>query len=122
VKAITKTNPECNEKSCNSNYAKSKASRSTSYIPQSHYECMESENLVSSKLVFQKANRGARGGTYESDQCDPEFACLFNNALGGAIRASFDNPVVDPSNAEDTTRRLQDIVYKNGKLSHERLK
>jgi hypothetical protein len=65
---------------------------------------MESENLVRSRLVFQKAVE--RGGTYESHHCDPEFAYLFNNALGGAIRASFDNPVVDPSKAEDTTQRL----------------
>jgi hypothetical protein len=119
VNAITNTNPECNKKSCNSNYAKSKASRSTSYIPPSHYECMESENLVSSKLVFRKSQpRHCKGGTYESDHCDPEFGYLFNNALDGAIRASFDDPVVDPSNAEDTSRRLQDIVCKQGKLSH----
>ena len=60
VKAITKTNPECNEKSCNSNYAKSKTSRLTSYVPPSHYECMAGENLLSSKLVFRKANGGPK--------------------------------------------------------------
>jgi hypothetical protein len=70
-------------------------------------------------LVFRKANRGRKGGTYESDHCDPEFTYLFNNALDGAVRANFDDPIVDPSNAEDRTRRLQDIVYKQGKLSHD---
>ena len=106
MKTITKANPECNEKSHNSNYAQSISSRLTSYIPPNHNECMASENLVSSKLVFRKPTAGERGGTYESDQCDPDFACLFNNALDGAIRASFDNPIVDPSNVEDTTHRL----------------
>ena len=60
VKAIAKSNPEYIEKGCNSNYAKTKASRSTSYIPHNYYECMASENLVSSKLVFRKANRGRK--------------------------------------------------------------
>ena len=52
VKAITKTDPQCNEESCESNYAKSEVARSSSYIPPSHYECMDSENLVICTLVF----------------------------------------------------------------------
>ena len=79
---------------------------------------MASENLVSSKLVFRKATVAARGGTYESDQRYSEFTCLSKNPLDSTIRASFDNPIVGPSNAEDPTCRLQDMVNKKGKLSH----
>lgn len=118
VKAITQTNPKCNENSCESNYAKSKVARSTSYTPQGHYECMDCENLVNCISVFREAN-AVREGTYKSDQRDPEFTSLLNNALGCAIRAHCDDPVVSPSNIKDTAHGLQDIIHKKGKLSHD---
>jgi len=46
VNAITNTNPECNEKSCESNYSKSKVTRLDPYFPQCHYKCMNGECLV----------------------------------------------------------------------------
>ena len=58
-------------------------------------------------------------GAYERDQRDPEFTTLLNDALGSAIRASIDDPVVDPSNTEDTTCRLHDIECKDEKLSQD---
>ena len=65
----------------------------------------------------EKANRGiASGDAYESDQSDPDSAYLYKNALDGAIRASFDDPIVDPSNVEDKSRRLQGIIYEKGKI------
>jgi hypothetical protein len=117
LKAITQTNPKCDEKSCESNYAKSKVAGSTSYTPQSYYERVDGENLVSCTSVFLEANM-VREGTYKGDQRDAEFTNLLNNALGCAIRAYCDDPVVGPSNIEDAAHGLQDVVHKKGKLSH----
>jgi hypothetical protein len=58
-------------------------------------------------------------GTYKSDQGHPEFTNLLNNALGRAIRARRDDPVVDPSNIKDTAHGLHYVVYKQEKLSHD---
>ena len=58
-----------------------------------------------------------RGGTYESNQSDPGFADLLNNALCCAIRAHIDDPVVGPSKIEETTYGLQKIICKKEKLS-----
>lgn len=44
---------------------------------------------------------------------------MLNNPLGRAIRASSNDPVVGPSNIEDTTQGLQDVVHKKGKLSYD---
>ena len=118
VNPITNTDPECNEKRCESNYAKSKVTCSNSYFPQSHYECMSGENLVSCISVLQEASM-IREGAYESDQCDPQFTDLLNNALGCAIRANCNDPVVNPSNVEDTTQGLQNIIHKKRKLSQD---
>src|ERR1700744_2996012 len=40
MKTVINTNPECNEKRCEGNYAKPNITCSSSYIPQGHYECM----------------------------------------------------------------------------------
>ncbi len=60
-----------------------------------------------------------REGTYQSDECDPKFTALLNNALCCAIMARRDDPVVGPSNIKDTAQGLQNIVRKKGKLSHD---
>ena len=51
VKAITKTDPECDEKRYKGNHAKGKATCSNSYFPQSHDECMDGEYLTSCASV-----------------------------------------------------------------------
>jgi hypothetical protein len=118
VDAIPDTNPERNVKSCESNYAKSKATCSNPNFPQSHYECMDGENLVRCTSTLRDPNT-VRGGTHKSDQCDPQFTDLLNNALSCAITAYCDDPVVGPSNIEDTAHGLQNIVHKKGKLSRD---
>ena len=47
VDAITDADPEHDVKSCDDNNAKSKVTCSNSNFPQSHYECMGGEDLVS---------------------------------------------------------------------------
>ena len=44
---------------------------------------------------------------------------MLNDALCCAIMARIDDPVVGPSNIEDTPYGLQNIVRKKGKLSEE---
>src|SRR6266702_764189 len=70
------------------------------------YQCSEKPTTV-------------KEGTYESEQRNPERTGLRSNALCCAIRAPRDKPVVGPSNIEDTTQGLQNIVRKKGKLSHD---
>ena len=48
-----------------------------------------------------------------------EYASLLDNALCCTIRAHIDDPVVGPSNIEDATYGLQNIVRKKEKLSQE---
>jgi hypothetical protein len=60
-----------------------------------------------------------RESTYKSDQGDPEFTNLLNNALGCAIRAYCDDSVVGPSNIKDTAHGLQTIEHKKEKLLYD---
>ena len=55
-----------------------------------------------------------RESAYEGDQGDAEFTNLLNNPLGRAIRTSGNDPAVGPSNIEDTTQGLQDVIHKKG--------
>ncbi len=68
------------------------------------YQCFEKPTTV-------------KESTYESEKRNPELTDLLSNALCCAIRAPRDNPVVGPSNIEDTAQSLQDIIRKKGKLS-----
>jgi hypothetical protein len=56
--------------------------------------------------------------TYEGYQGNPKGAHLLDYTLRCAIWASCDNPVVGPSDIEDTANRLQKVVYKKEELSH----
>ena len=54
--------------------------------------------------------------TYESGHCHSKFAYLLDNTLRCAIRTCRDNPVVGPSDIENTADGLQEVVYKKEEL------
>ena len=89
---------------------------SHSYCPQSHYECVDGEYLVSCKSVYRRPTTSGKG-TYEGDEGDPKFTDLLDNTLRCAISSRHDNPVVCPPNIEDTAQGLQHIVHKKRQLS-----
>ena len=57
------------------------------------------------------------GETHKCDQGDSEITNLFDNALCCAIVPSRDDPVVSPSDIEDTASCLQNFEYEKRELS-----
>ncbi len=88
-------------------------------IPIFHRATTNVWTVIIWSVVYQCSEKPttAKEGTYESEQCNPKLTDLLNNALCGAIRAPRDDPVVGPSNIEDTAQGLQNIIRKKGKLS-----
>ena len=60
--------------------------------------------------------RGTLHDTYESGQCNSKFTDLLNGTLCCAIWAGRNDPVMSPSNIEDTADSLQEVVLKKGEL------
>ena len=74
---------------------------------------MSGEYLISCASVQRGGNIRA---TYESDQCNSDCTELLEDTLRCTIWACGYNPVVGPSDIEDTSEGQQDVVYKEGEL------
>jgi hypothetical protein len=78
---------------------------------------VDSEKLVN--LYISEVSHAKTLGeeTHKGDQGDSETTNLFGNALCCAIGPHRDDPLVSPSDIEDTTSCLQKVEYEKRELS-----
>ena len=113
-------NPERNENASKANHAKGNATCVHANWPQDRHESVNGKKLAKCTPVGLKSQRHCyEGETHEGDQRDSNFTNLLDDALGCAIVPSRDDPVVSPSDIEDTTHSLEKIEHEERELSRD---
>jgi hypothetical protein len=104
--ACTDANPKRNVSTSDEDQAKCNATCFQAYFPQSCYKVVNGEKLTKCASVHFRLKNNKEGGTHESDLCDSKSTDLLDDALRCAIVPRLHDPVVSPSNIEDTSHGL----------------